>query len=244
MSNSLHRAGRRRRLRPFFDSFRSKSARWRHRRPSPIGSRYRRKVRSLPSRPRALPRPCSIWAPSCNRRMPRTRRSFARWSLIPSLDIARLLLGNMMQQAERCGDAIDMYRSIPSESIYRWSAEISVADCQQSLRMSTRHRHAEGAGAMARSGARRSSSSAISIAARSALPRRSMPTTRDRRHQAGHAGRLVTLIMRAASRMSATSNGTRPSPTSRRRSNCRTSPMSSTTSLMFRLNGVKTSTRR
>ncbi|WP_374384329.1 tetratricopeptide repeat protein [Dongia sp.] len=60
---------------------------------------------------------------------------FARLALEldPKLDIARLLLGNMMQQAERYEDAVAMYRSIPKESIYRWSAEISVADCQQKL---------------------------------------------------------------------------------------------------------------
>ncbi|WP_374654642.1 tetratricopeptide repeat protein [Dongia sp.] len=60
---------------------------------------------------------------------------FARLALEldPELDIARLLLGNIMQQRERCADAIEMYRSIPEKSIYRWSAEISVADCQQKL---------------------------------------------------------------------------------------------------------------
>ncbi|TDQ78476.1 tetratricopeptide repeat protein [Dongia mobilis] len=50
------------------------------------------------------------------------------------LDIARLLLGNLMQEGERWQDAIAMYRSIPAGSIYRWSAEISVADCQQKLK--------------------------------------------------------------------------------------------------------------
>ena len=60
---------------------------------------------------------------------------FARLALElnPDLDIARLLLGNLMQQRERCADAIAMYRTIPERSIYRWSAEISVAECQQSL---------------------------------------------------------------------------------------------------------------
>jgi tetratricopeptide (TPR) repeat protein len=53
--------------------------------------------------------------------------------LDPKLDIARMLLGNIMQQRERCADAIDMYRTIPEGSIFRWSAEISVADCQQKL---------------------------------------------------------------------------------------------------------------
>jgi tetratricopeptide (TPR) repeat protein len=60
---------------------------------------------------------------------------FARMALEldPQLDIARMLLGNIMQQRERCPDAIDMYRTIPEDSIFRWSAEISVADCQQKL---------------------------------------------------------------------------------------------------------------
>lgn len=49
------------------------------------------------------------------------------------LSIARLLLGNLMGQKERYADAIQMYRSIPEASIYRWSGEISVADSQQSL---------------------------------------------------------------------------------------------------------------
>jgi len=53
--------------------------------------------------------------------------------LDPELDIARMLLGNIMQQRERCADAIDMYRSINADSIYRWSADISIADCQQKL---------------------------------------------------------------------------------------------------------------
>jgi tetratricopeptide (TPR) repeat protein len=53
--------------------------------------------------------------------------------LDPKLDIARMLLGNLMQQRERCADAIEMYRTIPSDSIYRWSGEISIADCQQKL---------------------------------------------------------------------------------------------------------------
>jgi len=60
---------------------------------------------------------------------------FARMALEldPELDISRMLLGNIMQQRERCAEAIDMYRTIPESSIFRWSAEISVADCQQKL---------------------------------------------------------------------------------------------------------------
>lgn len=60
---------------------------------------------------------------------------FARLALEldPDLDIAKLLLGNLMQQRDRCADAIAMYRTIRAESIYRWSGEISVADCQQKL---------------------------------------------------------------------------------------------------------------
>ncbi len=60
---------------------------------------------------------------------------FARMALEldPQLDISRMLLGNIMQQRERCPEAIDMYRTIPEGSIFRWSAEISIADCQQKL---------------------------------------------------------------------------------------------------------------
>ncbi|WP_303976270.1 tetratricopeptide repeat protein [Dongia mobilis] len=60
---------------------------------------------------------------------------FARLALEldPDLDISRLLIGNLMQQRERWAEAIDMYRTIRDSSIYRWSAEISVAECQQSL---------------------------------------------------------------------------------------------------------------
>jgi tetratricopeptide (TPR) repeat protein len=54
-------------------------------------------------------------------------------ALQPDFDIARLLLGNLMQERERCEDAIAMYRTVPAQSIYRWSADISIADCQQTL---------------------------------------------------------------------------------------------------------------
>jgi tetratricopeptide (TPR) repeat protein len=54
--------------------------------------------------------------------------------LADDLDIARLLLGNLLQENERWQDAIAMYRSIPAQSVYRWSADISVADCQQKLK--------------------------------------------------------------------------------------------------------------
>jgi tetratricopeptide (TPR) repeat protein len=53
--------------------------------------------------------------------------------LEPDLDIARLLLGNLLQDRERYDDAIAMYRSIPENSIYRWSGDISIADCQQRM---------------------------------------------------------------------------------------------------------------
>lgn len=60
---------------------------------------------------------------------------FARLALElnPDLDIARMLIGNLLQQRERCADAIDMYQTIPADSIYRWSGEISIADCQRKL---------------------------------------------------------------------------------------------------------------
>jgi tetratricopeptide (TPR) repeat protein len=62
-------------------------------------------------------------------------KAFGRLALEldPELAIVRLLLGNLMEQQERYADAIAMYRTIPETSIYRWSAEISIADSQQNL---------------------------------------------------------------------------------------------------------------
>lgn len=54
-------------------------------------------------------------------------------ALDPKLDIAYLLLGNMAQERERCADAIELYRAVPEGSVFRWSADISIADCQQQL---------------------------------------------------------------------------------------------------------------
>lgn len=52
-------------------------------------------------------------------------------ALRPDFDIGQLLLGNMMQERGRCADAIELYRAVPESSVLRWSAEVSVADCQQ-----------------------------------------------------------------------------------------------------------------
>jgi tetratricopeptide (TPR) repeat protein len=60
---------------------------------------------------------------------------FARLALVldPKLDIAHLLLGNLKQQKERCADALLHYSAVDPESIYGWSAQVSIADCRRIL---------------------------------------------------------------------------------------------------------------
>jgi tetratricopeptide (TPR) repeat protein len=56
---------------------------------------------------------------------------FSRLALYlnPDLDIAKLLVGNLMQDSKHLDAAIAAYKSIPTTSPYRWSAQLSIADC-------------------------------------------------------------------------------------------------------------------
>jgi len=56
---------------------------------------------------------------------------FARLGLDlkPDLDISRVLAGDIYRRTNRYDDAVAMYRGIKSDSIYSWSAQLSVADC-------------------------------------------------------------------------------------------------------------------
>ncbi|HEY4162212.1 MAG TPA: tetratricopeptide repeat protein [Dongiaceae bacterium] len=56
---------------------------------------------------------------------------FSRLALYlnPDLGIAKLLVGNLMQDSGHLDAAIDAYKSIPTSSPYRWSAQLAIADC-------------------------------------------------------------------------------------------------------------------
>lgn len=58
---------------------------------------------------------------------------FARLGLDlkPDLDIGRILAGDIYRRTNRYDDAVAMYRGIKPDSIYSWSARLSVADCLQ-----------------------------------------------------------------------------------------------------------------
>jgi tetratricopeptide (TPR) repeat protein len=56
---------------------------------------------------------------------------FSRLALYlnPDLDIAKLLVGNLMQDQGHLDSAIEAYKSISPASPYRWSAQLAIADC-------------------------------------------------------------------------------------------------------------------
>jgi tetratricopeptide (TPR) repeat protein len=56
---------------------------------------------------------------------------FARLSLDlkPDLGMSKVLAGDIYRRTNRLDDAIDIYRSIDSGSIYYWSSQLSIADC-------------------------------------------------------------------------------------------------------------------
>ena len=60
---------------------------------------------------------------------------FSRLALFlnPKLDIAKLLVGNLLQDGQHLESAIEIYRAIPTDSPYRWSAQLAIADCLRDL---------------------------------------------------------------------------------------------------------------
>jgi tetratricopeptide (TPR) repeat protein len=60
---------------------------------------------------------------------------FSRLALYlnPDLDIAKLLVGGLLQDGKHLEAAIEVYRAIPASSPYHWSAQLAVADCLRDL---------------------------------------------------------------------------------------------------------------
>jgi len=48
--------------------------------------------------------------------------------LDPTLDVARMLLGDMARNGQRYAVAAALYQSVPRQSLYRWSAQLSTAE--------------------------------------------------------------------------------------------------------------------
>jgi tetratricopeptide (TPR) repeat protein len=53
--------------------------------------------------------------------------------LNPQLDIAKLLIGGLLQDGKHLDAAIEAYRAIPADSPYHWSAQLAIADCLRDL---------------------------------------------------------------------------------------------------------------
>jgi tetratricopeptide (TPR) repeat protein len=53
--------------------------------------------------------------------------------LNPQLDIAKLLIGGLLQDGKHLESAIEAYRGIPQDSPYHWSAQLAIADCLRDL---------------------------------------------------------------------------------------------------------------
>jgi tetratricopeptide (TPR) repeat protein len=53
--------------------------------------------------------------------------------LNPQLDIAKLLIGGLLQDGKHLESAIESYRAIPADSPYHWSAQLAIADCLRDL---------------------------------------------------------------------------------------------------------------
>jgi len=55
---------------------------------------------------------------------------FSRLALYlnPQLDIAKLLVAGLLQDGKHLDSAIDVYRAIPADSPYHWSAQLAIAD--------------------------------------------------------------------------------------------------------------------
>ncbi|HVZ02506.1 MAG TPA: tetratricopeptide repeat protein [Dongiaceae bacterium] len=60
---------------------------------------------------------------------------FSRMALYlnPKLDIAKLLVGNLLQDGNHLESAVDIYRTVMPDSPYRWSAQLAIADCLRDL---------------------------------------------------------------------------------------------------------------
>jgi tetratricopeptide (TPR) repeat protein len=60
---------------------------------------------------------------------------FSRLALYinPKLDIAKLLVGNLLQDGDHLESAIDVYRTVPSDSPYNWSAQLAISDSLRDL---------------------------------------------------------------------------------------------------------------
>jgi tetratricopeptide (TPR) repeat protein len=60
---------------------------------------------------------------------------FSRLALYlnPDLDIAKLLVGGLLQDGKHLDSAIEVYRAIPKSSPYHWSAQLAIADCLRDL---------------------------------------------------------------------------------------------------------------
>lgn len=56
---------------------------------------------------------------------------FSRLALYlnPDIEIARLLVGNLMEDGGHLDSAIEAYKAIPASSPYWWSAQLAIADC-------------------------------------------------------------------------------------------------------------------
>jgi tetratricopeptide (TPR) repeat protein len=60
---------------------------------------------------------------------------FSRLALYlnPKLDIAKLLVGNLLQDVQHLEAAIETYQTVSPDSPYRWSAQLAIADCLRDL---------------------------------------------------------------------------------------------------------------
>jgi len=60
---------------------------------------------------------------------------FSRMALYinPKLDIAKLLVGNLLQDGDHLESAVDVYQTVTPDSPYRWSAQLAISDCLRDL---------------------------------------------------------------------------------------------------------------
>ena len=49
--------------------------------------------------------------------------------LMPDQEMAKILIGDIYRRTDHLDDAVAMYRMIGKDSIYRWSADLSIAEC-------------------------------------------------------------------------------------------------------------------
>jgi tetratricopeptide (TPR) repeat protein len=60
---------------------------------------------------------------------------FSRMALYinPKLDIAKLLVGNLLQDGQHLESAIEVYKTVTPDSPYHWSAQLAISDCLRDL---------------------------------------------------------------------------------------------------------------